>query len=233
MDTYRGPDNDRNVTFLSRDEVRRLLEVPNPGCPTGLRNRALLQLIYATGIRASEALDLRPRDVNLRDRVVTVVDGKGGKTRTVGFDADTEGWLRAWTEKRPSGARYFFTTLKGNRIGSRYLRELVDRCAEKAGLDPQEVSPHTLRHSFATHLLQDGWTLPDVQAALGHARAETTLIYVHALSEGDRNGRLADRDLGIGGAEADVDADQLADQVLAALPSEVRKALEARIAGGR
>ncbi|NLO06439.1 MAG: tyrosine-type recombinase/integrase [candidate division WS1 bacterium] len=237
MDTFRGRDNDRNITWLSHEEVRRLLEVPNPGCPTGLRNRALLQLAYATGLRASELLDLRPADVNLRERVVQVREGKGGVRRSVGFDAETEGWLRAWSEQRPGGARFFFTTLQGNRIGDRYLRELVDRCAQKAGLDAAQVSPHTLRHSYATRLLQDGWPLPDVQMALGHARTETTLIYVHALSDAERNRRLAGRDLRLGGPDGRAagrsQARRQAAELLGSLAPEVREALIELAGAGR
>jgi integrase/recombinase XerD len=163
--------------IISREEVKRLLEAPQVGCPTGLRNRVALELMYHAGLRVSEIADLKPASIRWQTGEV-LVRGKGDKDRVVPFANGTLGWLRLWEQKRPK-AKTFLCTLKGGRLSRQYLGEMVVREAAKAGIE-RKVSPHTLRHCFASEKIEDGFTLPEVAALLGHISVQTTAIYLHA-----------------------------------------------------
>ena len=169
---------------LEKDEAEAILAVPNTGCPTGLRNRALLEVMLRAGLRNAEARHLRPGDIRWGSGILEVRDGKGGKDRSVPVDSETLGWLRAWQAKRPGG-RYFFNTLAGGELSARYLQQLIKRLAQKAGIErADQVTPHVLRHTYATHLLNSGFTIREVQQLLGHTSIQTTQIYTH-VSPGD------------------------------------------------
>lgn len=164
---------------LNRDEVRLLLAQPNVQCPTGLRNRAMLELMYGAGLRNSEARKLSPVDIRWYDGMVDVRNGKGNKDRAMPVPADTLAWLEAWRDQRPAGQR-FFCTLAGGELSARYLQAMVKRLARRAGLAGAErVTPHVLRHSYATHLLDAGFNIRKVQDLLGHSDVKTTEIYTH------------------------------------------------------
>ncbi|MEA3401524.1 MAG: tyrosine-type recombinase/integrase [Armatimonadota bacterium] len=212
----------REPRTITKDEARALLAQPNPACPTGLRNRAMMEIMYRAGLRVSEVTNLRPGDIRWQAGRVEVRDGKGGVDRTVPLDPETMNWLRQWDEERPKGG-HFFTTLKGTQVLPRYVRQMIDRAAEKAGLNPADVSPHVLRHSYATELLDEGYSIREVQTLLGHSSVRTTQRYTHV----DREA-LAEKIAGRGqedeGPER-TEAEDLAAQVLAALPQEVREAL--------
>jgi len=162
---------------LTKDEVLLLLSQPNKRAPTGLRNRCIMQLMYRAGLRESEVINLGTKDVEWGEAILRVWQGKGAKDRTLYLDEHTLDLLRMWDERRPRG-RYFFCTLKGNKLNDRYIRELVDRYAEKAGIG-KHVNPHMLRHTFATELLQEGYNIREVQKLLGHSDVSTTMIYTH------------------------------------------------------
>ncbi len=171
---------------LGAKQVDALLLAPRPTDPFWQRDRALLEVLYATGCRASETCRLRLRDVMLAEAHVKC-EGKGGKQRMVPLGRQAieaiEKYLR---EVRPTLAAralqgppdHLFLTRTGKRLGREQLWRLVKRYALRAGIDP-EISPHSLRHSFATHLLAGGADLRQVQELLGHASIQTTQIYTH------------------------------------------------------
>ncbi len=167
---------------LTEDEVRRLLAVPNKNCPTGLRNRCMLQMMVDAGLRVSEALALAPCDINLDTRVVHVWRGKGAKDRTVYISEHTADLCRLWKKQRPANAKTFFCTLKGGPLKDAYVRALVYRLREKAGIE-KHIHPHMLRHTFATLRLARGDNIRQVQQLLGHASLSNTEIYTHVFDE--------------------------------------------------
>jgi len=200
----------RLPAHLAEAEMSRLLDMPDGSTPLGRRDRAILELFYASGLRLSELVGLGLEDVNLSGRVVRVL-GKGGKERIVPFNQPTAEALRAWMRdreavragspeeaprRRPgaSGARPaargrgggrqgdpLFLNYRGGRLSTRSVDRLVRRyvasCSTRFG-----ISPHALRHSFATHLLERGADLRVIQELLGHARLSTTQRYTHVNS---------------------------------------------------
>ena len=168
---------------LSRDAATVLVEGPDTTNARGLRDRALLEVLYATGMRASECLGLRLEDVNLTAGYV-VCTGKGRKQRLVPLGAEAIVWVRAYLERaRPQHTRHhdggrLFVNPRGRALSRQSLWTIVRRVAAAAGVSSR-VSPHVLRHSFASHLLEGGADLRAVQAMLGHADIATTQIYTH------------------------------------------------------
>lgn len=169
---------------LSREEISRLMAVPNPRYPTGLRNRVILQVFYRAGLRRQEVIDLVPADIDYTNNLLYIQDSKGGKDRVVPFDDETKDWLLKWKERRPE-SDYFFCTLPGKRLSPRYVLEMVYRCSEKSkvyvqnGRAKKKVHPHILRHTYATELLEEGFGIHEVQQLLGHSDITTTAIYAH------------------------------------------------------
>jgi integrase/recombinase XerD len=167
---------------LSMADAAALVEAPDTTRPDGLRDRALLELLYASGLRASEALGLRIEDVNFKAGYVIVI-GKGDRQRLVPAGARALDWVRRYlTTIRARQVRRECPALFLNRSGGAMSRQglwgLIRRAARRAGLRAA-VSPHTLRHSFASHLLERGADLRSVQAMLGHVDISTTQIYTH------------------------------------------------------
>ena len=170
---------------LSTDEMTKLLEMPDPSTPLGRRDRAILELFYASGLRLSELVGLGMEDVNLSGRMVRVL-GKGKKERLVPFNSSTGAAIRAYLNDRAAlsgrvrlkADRPLFLNYRGGRLSTRSVDRLVRRyvalCGAKFG-----ISPHALRHSFATHLLANGADLRAIQELLGHARLSTTQRYTH------------------------------------------------------
>ncbi len=169
---------------LTIDQVERLLAAPKP-TPSGLRDRALLETLYGAGLRASEVLALRLQDIDLDVGFVRTV-GKGDKERVVPLGRKAIEALRIYQERgRPllgkAGmlkAPELFLNNRGRRLSRQGLHLIIKRYSREAGL-PDDVSAHTLRHSFATHLLEGGADLRAVQEMLGHADLSTTQIYTH------------------------------------------------------
>jgi integrase/recombinase XerD len=172
---------------LSRDEVARLLAAPKGTDPTALRDRALLELMYACGLRASEATDLQVSDVDLRAGVLRT-RGKGAKERLVPVGREAIAALQAYLVRaRPAlvglrEERHLFVNARGSGLTRQGLYKIVQRHARAVGLDAR-MSPHTLRHTFATHLLAGGCDLRSLQEMLGHADIATTQIYTHLSAE--------------------------------------------------
>jgi integrase/recombinase XerD len=173
----------RLPSLLSRDEVEALLARPDPRKPAGRRDRAMLEILYATGLRVSELVSLELNDVNLETRVL-VARGKGSKERLVPVGAPAAEAVRAYLatarEVLLGGRRSkdLFVTPRARRMTRQAFGKIVARHARAAGIS-RPISPHKLRHSFATHLLEGGADLRMVQAMLGHADVSTTQIYTH------------------------------------------------------
>ena len=175
--------------YLSVDEVDLLIRQPDVATPRGLRDRALVELLYATGMRVSELVGLRPADVNLEASYLTCT-GKGDKQRIVPIGDAATHWVGKYArESRPvlvgrrTSPRLFVNARGGgpglSRVG---FWKILKGYARKAGLS-STLSPHTLRHSFATHLLERGAALRAIQMMLGHADLSTTQIYTHVLEQ--------------------------------------------------
>jgi len=166
---------------LDREDVAKLKAACSPNSRIGRRNRAALEVLHRCGLRVAELCALRPADVRWKLCQVVVRQGKGRKDRVVpGVGDDVLGALRAWQEVRPEGAQALFCTLDGRPTSPRYWQQALKRLAKHAGVDPATVTPHVLRHCFASEALEDGMTLAEVSALLGHSDLATTAIYLHA-----------------------------------------------------
>jgi site-specific recombinase XerD len=182
-----APKRERRLpSILTKDNLSVLIQSADEDTPQGLRNRAILELMYAAGVRLSEAVGLDLTNVSLDDRTL-VVRGKGNKERMVLVGAPAEQALRRYiVQARPELAvgetHALFLNRDGGRLSGRSVQQIVRRHALRAGLDVR-VHPHLLRHSFATHLLDGGAELRVVQELLGHASASTTQIYTHVTEE--------------------------------------------------
>ncbi len=177
----------KQVTFLNPEELELLFGQPKTDTLQGLRDRAILELLFSSGLRVSELVNLNREDVNLKRREF-MVRGKGDKDRPVFVSQEAADWLNSYFDKRQDNARPLFIRYSGNkkislsgnyfRLTARSVQRLVARYALLAGIT-KHVSPHTLRHSFATDLLMNGADLRSVQAMLGHSNISTTQIYTH------------------------------------------------------
>lgn len=187
-----APKRDQTIpVFLSEPEITRLIETPDTGDPLGRRDRAILELFYASGLRLSELVAIDLEDMNLNGRMVRVM-GKGRKERLLPFNQSALAAIKAWMKDRAqllavrkAGGRRLkaagdplFINYRGTRLTDRsvdrLLRKYVAQCSTRMG-----ISPHALRHSFATHLLQRGADLRAIQELLGHAALSTTQRYTH------------------------------------------------------
>jgi integrase/recombinase XerD len=172
---------------LTRGEIELLLAQPKGTEPAALRDRALLELMYACGLRASEAIGLEVADLDLDDKVLRA-RGKGSKERVVPIGGTAAGAVRIYLERgRPALVKgepvpHLFVNFRGGPLTRQGLYKIVRRHARTAGLEDR-LSPHTLRHTFATHLLAGGCDLRSVQEMLGHADVATTQLYTHLSSQ--------------------------------------------------
>jgi integrase/recombinase XerD len=171
---------------LSMEEVESLLAVPDVDEPIGLRDRAMLELLYASGLRISELVNLELVNVNRRQGVVRVV-GKGGKERLVPMGEAALYWLERYlAEARsallPAGGSALFPSRRGRAMTRQTFWHAIKRYALRAGIS-KNISPHTLRHAFATHLVDNGADLRAVQMMLGHSDLSTTQIYTHVAQQ--------------------------------------------------
>jgi tyrosine recombinase XerC len=168
--------------FLSEEEMRKLLEAPQTDDALGLRDRAILEVFYATGIRLSELVGIRLEDLSLEERMIRV-KGKGKKERLVPFGRKAEASLRAYLGVRHEfplrlGETSIFLNYRGTRLSNRSVQRLTAKYLRQAALS-RNISPHSLRHSFATHLLARGADLRVIQELLGHESLATTQKYTH------------------------------------------------------
>lgn len=171
---------------LTEEEIDALLEVPDLSTPSGIRDRAMLETMYASGLRVSELLNLKRGQVNLNKCIITVF-GKGAKERKVPIAEYAVEYINKYIKEVRNKSEfkkseYLFLNRSGEPISRVYFFKQVRKYAELAGID-MVISPHTLRHSFATHLLNRGAQLRMVQGMLGHTNIATTQIYTHVSSE--------------------------------------------------
>lgn len=177
----------KQVTFLNEDELKRLFDQPKLDTLPGLRDRAILELLFSSGLRVSELVGLDREHINLKRREF-MVRGKGQKDRPIFISPDAAYWVEKYLDQRTDTTKPLFirysgrktVDLSGNyhRLTARSVQRMVARYALLAGIT-KHVSPHTLRHSFATDLLMNGADLRSVQALLGHSNISTTQIYTH------------------------------------------------------
>jgi site-specific recombinase XerD len=175
------------VTFLTPEELGRLASQPKTATLNGLRDRAIIELLFSSGLRVSELVGLDRDHINLKRREF-MVRGKGQKDRPIFISEDAANWIQKYVEKRQDNAKPLFIRYSGSkqvdnsgnfqRLTARSIQRMVARYALLAGIT-KHVSPHTLRHSFATDLLMNGADLRSVQAMLGHSNIATTQIYTH------------------------------------------------------
>ncbi|HEX7081392.1 MAG TPA: site-specific tyrosine recombinase XerD [Gammaproteobacteria bacterium] len=172
---------------LTEDEVEALLAAPNVTEPLGHRDRAMLEVLYATGVRVSELINLKMGQVNLNQGVLRIV-GKGDRERLIPLGDEAQDWLREFIAGPRSEillerqTDYLFPTRRGDRMTRQAFWHIIKRYAKKAGIH-KKLSPHTVRHAFATHLLNNGADLRVVQLLLGHSDVSTTQIYTHVARE--------------------------------------------------
>lgn len=173
---------------MSEKQVEALLDAPDLDTPLGLRDRAMLETLYATGLRVSELVNLKSHEVGLADGVLRAL-GKGSKERLVPLGQLAIDWIiRYLHEARPDiltgqQSDALFVTARGGAMTRQAFWQLIKRYAIRASIDPAKLSPHVLRHAFATHLLNHGADLRVVQLLLGHADISTTQIYTHVARE--------------------------------------------------
>jgi site-specific recombinase XerD len=177
----------KQVTFLNEEELGRIFSQPDTSSLIGLRDRAIIELLFSSGLRVSELVGLDKDHINLKRREF-MVRGKGQKDRPIFISAEAAGWIELYLKERTDTARPLFVRYSGSkrvdlsgnfhRLTARSVQRLVARYALLAGIT-KHVSPHTLRHSFATDLLMNGADLRSVQAMLGHSNIATTQIYTH------------------------------------------------------
>jgi len=177
----------KQVTFLSPEELERIFAQPKLDTLPGLRDRAILELLFSSGLRVSELVGLDRDHINLKRREF-MVRGKGQKDRPIFISETAAGWIQQYLDKRQDSVRPLFIRYSGSkkidrsgnfhRLTARSVQRLVARYALLAGIT-KHVSPHTMRHSFATDLLMNGSDLRSVQAMLGHSNISTTQIYTH------------------------------------------------------
>jgi len=166
--------------FLNKSEIEMLLAQPDVSTANGLRDRAILELMYSSGLRVSEVVDIKVRDLDL-DLGILTCTGKGSKTRRVPMGSSAVEWVKSYISARQKieniEIQNLFVSSGGKVLNRQLIHSFIKAYGDKCGLEG--VSPHTLRHSFATHLVQNSADIRSVQQMLGHADISTTQIYTH------------------------------------------------------
>jgi site-specific recombinase XerD len=186
-----GRQEEREVAFLEKGELARLLDAPSGKNVSVLRDKSLLSLLFSTGMRVSEICTLDRSKINIKEGEVPI-RGKGGKIRLVFLSDDTKDTLRGYLDQRTDVDDAVFIRIPKSgsfskeadlRLTPRSIQRIVKKYAIKAGIVGKKVSPHTLRHSYATDLLRNGADIRSVQAMLGHSSVTTTQIYTHVTDQ--------------------------------------------------
>ena len=168
---------------LTDPEARALIEAFNPRYDAGVKNRCLVRLMLEAGLRVSEVVSLRPADLDMQSCRLLVKDGKGGKDRGLWISEDLRDRVGEWKARRAE-SDWLFPTRTGKKTSPRSVRRTVKTYAHRAALvNADEISPHTLRHTFATRLLRRSGNIRMVQKALGHADLSTTMLYTHIVDD--------------------------------------------------
>jgi len=178
-DTMSRPD--KLPKILTDDETERLLDQPNQRYFSPRRDYLFMRLMLKAGLRSAEAVALQPDHIDMPTGKVTVREGKGAKDRTLWISNDLRDEIGEWLERRPE-SDYLLPTSKGKKVDTSQLRRSVKRYAKEAEIaEVDRVSPHTLRHTFATRLLRETGNIRKVQKALGHSDLSTTMLYTHVV----------------------------------------------------
>ena len=169
-------------TVLNKDDIDKIRDVINTDKITGVRDRLIVELLYSSGIRASELIDMSEHMINMSEREIRVI-GKGNKERITFFSQNAEKWLKHYIDLKKRDYKNYdssviFVNSRGEKLNSRSLRRLITDYAKKADIN-KEVTPHVFRHSFATTLLNKGVDIRYLQELLGHSSISTTQIYTH------------------------------------------------------
>jgi len=187
------------IDLLSKHEVDSLIHAASRRAPTGIRNKALIAALYYAGLRVSEALALLPKDLDLEQGAINVQRGKGGKQRMVGINAKAQAYLDRWFDTRSklgiNGSQRVFCTLSGGPLSPRYVRQALQRYADRADLD-KRVHPHGLRHSHAAELARRGIPVNLIQRQLGHSSLAVTGEYLNSISPTEVINAVRDLDWG-------------------------------------
>jgi len=177
------PRHQKLPRVLTEDEQEALLRQFNTRYPTPHRDLCLVRLMLEAGLRASEAVAVKPEHLNMTTCKLAVKNGKGAKDRTLWINADLRDLIGEWMERRPE-SEWLFPTRTGRKIDTAHLRRMLKRRAKEAELpEVEDISPHTLRHTFATDLYRETKNIRLVQKALGHSNLTSTMIYTHIVDE--------------------------------------------------
>lgn len=179
--------------ILTEQEIKALVYAPNDRYPTGMRNRALIATLYGAGLRIQETLDLRPVDVNVEDKQIRILHGKGDEDRFAGIYQGALLHVVRWADQRKARGirgRTLFCTLAGAPLDQRYVRAMLKRMAHRAHID-KRVHPHGLRHTHAVELERRGITVSEIQQQLGHRNLYTTATYLNHISPSARIAKIA------------------------------------------
>ena len=171
--------------FLEYNELEEIFDIPDINTPLGERDRLILELLYASGVRVGELVNIKVEDINSNNTIKIL--GKGNKERLAYFNKVSEKYLKIYLKDgreklRVDDNKYLFLNYKGGRLTTRGVEKMIDKVIEKSALT-KHVTPHMLRHSFATHLLNEGCDLLSVQELLGHASLSATNIYTHVTND--------------------------------------------------
>jgi len=183
----KNPKKEGNLPkFVKEDEVKKMFGIPDTRSWIGIRNLLIIRMLYATGMRVSELVNVKTNDINITDHTIRVL-GKGSKERIVVFGYHTEDALNDYLNRGRRqvdfhGSPYLFLNKDGNKLSARYVRKIIDDIIFKASIE-HHVSPHMLRHTFATGMLNNGADLVSVKDLLGHESLNTTSIYTHVSDE--------------------------------------------------
>lgn len=178
--------NKKLPKYLNYEDVEKLLNIYSKNTNIGIRNSLVLEMLYSTGIRVSELVNIRLNDVSMEDKTIKII-GKGNKERIVYFGTICHNLLKLYLNKsyyelNINNLCYLFVSKTGKQINDREVRFIVDEGASMAGIN-MKISPHVLRHTFATHMLNDGADLRSVQELLGHENLSTTQVYTHLTND--------------------------------------------------
>ena len=186
MELISNPKLDKKLpNFLYYDELEILLNIPDKSTTLGIRDALILEMLYSTGIRVSELINIKMKDINRSNKKILIM-GKGSKERYVLYGEVLDNLLDLYIKdsriKLNKNSEYLILNKNGNQITDRGIRLIISNILKKGSLD-FHVSPHTLRHTFATHMLENGADLKSVQELLGHENLSTTQVYTHVTNE--------------------------------------------------
>lgn len=170
--------------YLYYEQIEQILSIPDRSTPLGMRDLTILELLYSTGVRVSELVNIKIEDIDFNERTIKIL-GKGNKERIVLYSKVLSNYLKDYLEKRNTfnpNHSYLFINKFGNKLTDRGVRTIIDNILKKGMVD-FHISPHMIRHTFATHLLDNGADLKCVQELLGHKNLSTTQIYTHISDE--------------------------------------------------